>query len=50
PEPAVWRFLGMVKSQEHMRAMLGLPARPKAEIDAYVETCVDAFLAVHAVR
>lgn len=49
-EAAVWRFLGMVKSQEHMRALLGLTSRPRADIDAYVETCVEAFLAVHAPR
>lgn len=47
PEAAVWRFLGMVKSQDHMRAMLGLPARPRAAIDRYIDSCVDAFLAAH---
>lgn len=50
PEAASWRFLGMVKSQDHMRAMLGLPARPKAEVDRYIDTCVEAFLLTHAPR
>lgn len=50
PEAAAWRFLGMVKSQDHMRAMLGLPRRPQAEIDAFLASCVDAFLAAHEVR
>lgn len=46
---AVWRFLGMVKAQDHMRAMLGLPMRPKAEIERYIDSCVEAFLAAHEV-
>lgn len=46
-EDAAWRFLGMVKSEDHMRAMLGLPRRPQSEIDAYVASCVDAFLTAH---
>lgn len=47
PEAATWRFLGMVKSQDHMRAMLGLPRRPKPDVDAYIESCVDVFLDAH---
>jgi TetR/AcrR family transcriptional repressor of mexJK operon len=49
-EAAAWRLLGMVKSQEHMRAMLGLPRRRQKEIDAFIESCVDAFLAAHERR
>ena len=45
---AAWRLLGMVKSHDHMRAMLGLPPRPRSEVDAFVESCIDAFLAAHA--
>ncbi len=50
PEAAAWRFLGMVKGQDHMRAMLGLPRRTQGEIDAFLGSCVDAFLAAHEVR
>lgn len=49
-EEAAWRFLGMVKAQEHMRALLGLPPRSKEVVDLYVESCVDAFLAAHSPR
>ena len=48
PEAAAWRFFGMVKGQEHMRAMLGLPPRPKAEVERHIAACADFFIAAHA--
>lgn len=50
PEGASWRFLGMVKAQDQMRALLNLPARPKGDVDRYIEGCVDMFLAAYAAK
>jgi TetR/AcrR family transcriptional repressor of mexJK operon len=44
---ATWRLLGMVKGQDQIRAMLGLPRRPDAEIEGHIEACVHDFLMVH---
>ncbi|MDZ7628944.1 MAG: TetR/AcrR family transcriptional regulator [Parvularculaceae bacterium] len=41
---AAWRFLGMVKGEDHMRAIFGMTPRPREEIDAHIEACVDDFI------
>jgi TetR/AcrR family transcriptional repressor of mexJK operon len=46
-EGAAWRFLGMVKGEDHMRAMLGLPPRSTVEIERHIGACVDLFIAAH---
>lgn len=46
-EGAAWRFLGMVKGEDHMRAMLGMKPRPRAQIGRHVEACVDEFIAAN---
>lgn len=48
PQGAAWRFLGMVKGEDHMRAMLGVAPRSDKEIDAHIAACVDDFIAAHA--
>jgi len=47
---ATWRFLGAVKGEPHLRAMLGLPLPPPEAVEAHVRVCVDEFLAAHAAR
>lgn len=47
PTAAAWRFLGMIKGEDHMRAMLGVPTRSKAEIDRHIAACVEMFIAAH---
>jgi TetR/AcrR family transcriptional repressor of mexJK operon len=47
PETAAWQFLAMVKGEAYMRAILYRPPRPAAEIEAYVDACVDMFLAAY---
>ncbi len=47
PEGAAWRFLGMVKGEDHMRAMLGMKPRRRAEVDAHIAACVDEFIAAN---
>lgn len=47
PKAAAWRFLGMVKGEDHMRAMLGLPPRPAAVVEKHIEACVDLFISAH---
>ncbi len=42
---AAWRFLGMVKGQDHMRAMLGVTPRAPDEIDRHLAECADDFIA-----
>lgn len=42
-----WRFLGAVKGEPHMRAILGLPPLPEAVIEAHLQGCVDDFLAAY---
>lgn len=49
-QSAAWRFLGMVKGQDHMRAMLGVAPRTSKEIEAHIAACVDDFIAAHAPR
>ncbi len=44
-ESAAWRFLGMVKGEDHMRAMFNMAPRKKAEIDRHIAACVDDFIA-----
>ena len=44
---ATWLFLGAVKGEPHMRAMLGLPPLPDAAIEAHLIGCVEDFLAAH---
>jgi hypothetical protein len=46
-EGAAWRFLGMVKGEDHMRAMFGMTPRPRAEIDRHIAACVDDFVAAN---
>jgi TetR/AcrR family transcriptional repressor of mexJK operon len=46
-EGAAWRFLGMVKGEDHMRAMFGMKARAPEEIDRHIEACVDDFIAAN---
>lgn len=48
PSQAAWRFLSMVKGQDHLLAMFGLPPRSEAEIARHVEACADAFIAAHS--
>ncbi len=47
PVEAAWQFLGMVKGEDHMRAMFGLPARDAEAIRRHVTACVDVFLTAH---
>jgi AcrR family transcriptional regulator len=47
PKAAAWRFLGMVKGEDHLRAMLGLAPRPEAMIERHISECVDNFVAAH---
>ena len=47
PESAAWRFLGMVKGEDHMRAMFNMAPRRKAEIDRHIAACVDDFIAAN---
>lgn len=44
---ATWRFLGAVKGEPHMRAMLGLPPLPEAVLEAHLLGCVEDFLMLH---
>ena len=46
-EGAAWRFLGMVKGEDHMRAMFGMTARSRKEIDCHIAACVDDFVAAN---
>lgn len=46
-EGAAWRFLGMVKGEDHMRAMFAMTPRPRAEIDRHVAACVKDFIAAN---
>lgn len=48
PGQAAWRFLGAVKGEPHLRAMLGLPPPTPAAIAAHVAACVEEFLQLHA--
>lgn len=47
PPTAAWQFLAMVKGEAFMRAMLYQPPRPAAQIEAYLDACVDMFLAAY---
>ncbi|MBI1250740.1 MAG: TetR family transcriptional regulator [Alphaproteobacteria bacterium] len=47
PSRAAWQFLGMIKSEEHMREILGMPRRSEDVRNAYIGACVDVFLAAH---
>lgn len=47
PVEAAWQFLGMVKGEDHMRAMFGLPLRSADAVRRHVTACVDVFLAAH---
>ncbi len=42
---AAWRFLGMVKAEEHMRAMFGMPPRRPGAVKKHIAACVDDFIA-----
>lgn len=44
---ASWRYLGMVKGEDHMRAMLGVAPRSKKEIEAHIAACADDFIRAH---
>lgn len=44
PVAAAWRFLGMVKGEDHMRAIFGMTPRSQKEIDLHIEQCVDDFI------
>lgn len=46
-EGAAWRFLGMVKGEDHMRAMFGMKPRPRAAVRRHIEACADDFIAAH---
>lgn len=46
-EGAAWRFLGMVKGEDHMRAMFTMKPRAKAEIDRHIAACVDDFVSAN---
>lgn len=43
-EGAAWRFLGMVKGEDHMRAMFSMAPRPRAAIRRHIAACVDDFI------
>ena len=46
---AAEQFISMVRGQEHLRALMGLPpARGPRSRAKYIEGCVDAFLAAHS--
>jgi AcrR family transcriptional regulator len=47
PEGAAWRFLGMVKGEDHMRAMFGMSPRKRAEVRRHITACVDDFIAAN---
>lgn len=46
-EGAAWRFLGMVKGEDHMRAMFSMRPRPRAAIRRHIAACVDDFVAAN---
>lgn len=45
PEGAAWRFLGMVKAEDHMRAMFGMTPRRPGAVKKHITACVDDFIA-----
>lgn len=49
PGEVAWRFLGAVKGEAHMRAMLGLPPLSETVIERHIEACVSDFLTAHGV-
>lgn len=46
-EGAAWRFLGMVKGEDHMRAMFSMKSRARASVRRHVAACVDDFIAAN---
>lgn len=46
-EGAAWRFLGMVKGEDHMRAMFSMTPRAHAAVRRHVAACVDDFIAAN---
>jgi hypothetical protein len=46
-EAAAWRFLGAVKGEAHLRAIIGLPPIDPARLSAHVSRCVEDFLRAH---
>jgi TetR/AcrR family transcriptional repressor of mexJK operon len=46
-EGAAWRFLGMVKAEDQMRAMFAMKRRPAAAVRRHIEACADDFIAAH---
>ncbi|MFN0025453.1 MAG: TetR/AcrR family transcriptional regulator [Parvularculaceae bacterium] len=46
-EGAAWRFLGMVKGEDHMRAMFGMAPRAPADIERHLAACADDFIAAN---
>lgn len=47
PEHAAWFFGGMVIFKENMNRLIGAPCPKKAEMKAWVEETVDAFLKIY---
>lgn len=45
---ASWRFLGAVKGEAHLRAMLSLAPLSSESLEAHVQSCVQEFLQLHA--
>ncbi len=45
---ACWRFLGAVKGEAHLRAMLTLPAPDTDALEAHLACCVAEFIRVHS--
>lgn len=44
---AGWRFLGAVKGEAHLRAILGLPPSPPEALQRHIVLCVAEFIQVH---
>jgi TetR/AcrR family transcriptional repressor of mexJK operon len=47
---AAWQFLGIIKGEDHMRAVLGIAARTAAEREAHIAACVKLFMDAHRPR
>lgn len=46
-EGAAWRFLGMIKGEDHMRAMFAMAPRPREAVRRHIAACVDDFIAAN---
>lgn len=50
PRQAAWQFLCMIKAESQLRAQYNLKRQPEAELEAYIQSCIDMFLRAYAAR